>query len=63
MQGIYDYIPEQTVFLGYIMLQLFCSYNLWYSNAISHDTTLLSFTSAFSEVRAQCPIWLFSLVP
>jgi hypothetical protein len=29
MQDIYNYIPE-TVFLGYIVLQLFCSYNLWY---------------------------------
>jgi hypothetical protein len=29
MQGIYNYIPI-TVFLGYVMLQQFCVYNLCY---------------------------------
>jgi len=28
MQGIYIYIPEKTMFTGYAVLQLFCSYNL-----------------------------------
>jgi len=30
--GIYNYVPEKTVFLRYIVLQIFCSYNLWYIN-------------------------------
>ena len=30
MQGIYNYIPKQTTFLGYKVLQLFCIYNLCY---------------------------------
>jgi hypothetical protein len=28
MQGIYNYIPEKNMFLGYIVLQLFCIYNV-----------------------------------
>ena len=27
-QGVYIYIPEQTMFVGYIVLQLFCVYSL-----------------------------------
>jgi hypothetical protein len=30
MQGIYNYIPETNHVLGYVMLQLFCIYNLCY---------------------------------
>jgi hypothetical protein len=30
MRGIYHYIPEQTMFLGYTVLRLFCIYNLRY---------------------------------
>jgi len=29
-QGIYNYMPETTKFLGYIVLQLLCIYNLFY---------------------------------
>ena len=28
MQGINNYIPEKTMFIRYIVLQLFCIYNL-----------------------------------
>jgi hypothetical protein len=31
MQGIYNHILTQRVFLGYIVLQLFYRYNSWYS--------------------------------
>jgi hypothetical protein len=27
MQDIYNYITKQTMFLGYILFQLFCIYN------------------------------------
>jgi hypothetical protein len=30
MQGIYNYIPKQTMFLRYTVLQLFCIYSLCY---------------------------------
>ena len=30
MQGIYNYIPEKNMSLGYTVLQLFCIYNLCY---------------------------------
>jgi hypothetical protein len=31
MQRIYNYIPEKSMLLGYIVLQLFCSYNSWHT--------------------------------
>ena len=30
MQDVYNHIPETNVLLGYVVLQLSCSYNLWY---------------------------------
>jgi len=30
MQGIYSYIPETAMFLGHVVLQLYCIYNLCY---------------------------------
>lgn len=31
MQGIYHYTPKQTMCRGYVVPQLFCSYNLWHT--------------------------------
>ena len=36
-QGIYNYVNlKQTMMLGQIVLQLFCSYNLWYTINVSY---------------------------
>jgi hypothetical protein len=42
---------KETTFLGYTVLQLFCSY------------IFCTFTLRLSEVCVQCPLWLFSVVP
>jgi len=34
MQDIYNYIPETNLLLGYIVLQLCCSYNFWFPCSI-----------------------------
>jgi hypothetical protein len=52
MQGIYNYI-------GYIILQLFCSYNL--RDMLCHFPwlTYCAVTLALSAASMQCQIWLF----
>jgi hypothetical protein len=64
IQCIYIHIPKQTVFIGYIALQLFCSYNLWPMHVMLFDTIKPAyFKLVLSEVRVQCPARLFSVAP
>ena len=42
---------KETIFLGYTVLQLFCS------------CIFCTFTLRLSEVCVQCPLWLFSVAP
>ena len=54
---------RQTMSLGNTVLQLFCCFCLWclyhYLQCWIHCTFIL----VLFEVCAQCPIWLFSIVP
>jgi hypothetical protein len=62
MQGIYTYIPEtNNVPKEYNVAAIL---SLLFMVPISLVPALtLTFTSALSEVCAQCPIWQFSVVP
>jgi hypothetical protein len=61
-QGIYNYILE-TMFLGYIVLKVFCSYNLWHLECYFPRLIFYTFTTVPSEVRVHCPICPFFSVP
>ena len=39
IQDVYNHMPENTVFVRYIMLQLLCAYDVryMYFNSIFHD--------------------------
>jgi len=54
---------EQSVFLWYIMLQLFCGYSSYFMQCCSQWHTFCTFDTKLFEVGAQCPVWLFSVVP
>jgi hypothetical protein len=52
------------MFLGYVMLQLFCGYNLWYClcNAISIIKVLYFYTSTFRSMWAVLNMTVFCKV-
>ena len=54
---------KETVLLGYIVLQLFCIYNLCYTFCYQPCYMFCTLTLILSEVRLQCPIQLFFVVP
>jgi hypothetical protein len=61
VQDIYKYIPEKIMLLGYIALQLFCSYILW--NMYCYFPCMFCiFILVLSYTCVQCPVWLFSVV-
>jgi hypothetical protein len=63
MRNIYHYTHETTVFMGYIVLHLFYSCNLYSMHMMLLATiNVCNFVLVFSEVRVQCPVWLFSVV-
>jgi len=52
MQGIYTYIPETTMSLGYTVLQLFCCYYSW-SSLVPVLNLLYFYISTF---RSMCAV-------
>jgi hypothetical protein len=48
MQSIYNYITWKNMFLRHIVLQLFCSYNLWYMYCYFPWQMFSTFTLALS---------------
>jgi hypothetical protein len=52
MQGMYIYILKQTMFLGYIVLQLFCVYNCVMCNVISNIKYVLCLLLLLFHVNA-----------
>ena len=55
--------PRQTMSIGNTVLQPFCRYYLWCLYLWFVPWLCCTFTLALFEVRVQCPIWLFSVVP
>jgi hypothetical protein len=53
---------EQIMSLRYIMLYLFCVYNIWYMWCYFPWQAFCTSTLVLSEACAQCPVWLFSVV-
>ena len=54
---------KQTMFPGSTVLQQFCSYNSWHMYRYLPYWMFCTFTSAPSEVRVQCPVWLLHVLP
>ena len=54
---------KQTMFLGCIVLQLFCSYSSWYIYCFFSMLNLFAIPQYFPALRVHCPIWLFAAVP
>jgi hypothetical protein len=54
---------KKTVFLEYIMLQVFCGYNIWYMEFYFPWEKLCTFILLLHEACVLCPIWLFSVIP
>jgi hypothetical protein len=63
VQYVYNYVPEKTMFLGNTIVLMFYDYKLWYMQRYFSWQTLCVFTLVLSEVRVQCPVRLFSVVP
>ena len=54
---------KQTMFIGYIVLKLFCSHNLWHMYCYFQCWVFHAFTAALSKVCVHCQIWLSAVVP
>ena len=63
MLGVYNYIPETNHVSRVYILQLFCTYNLWYMWCYFPSWFFCTFTLLLSEVCVQCPLSLVSVVP
>ena len=62
MQGIYIYLPQNTMSLGNTVLQLFYSYSLWCVYRYFQNLVYRTSTRVLSEVCVPCPVCLFSVV-
>jgi len=60
-QGIYNYVPETNHIsrVTYVLLQLFCDYNLLYLHVMLFPMLNVLYIST-SRSSVQCTIWLFS---
>ena len=54
---------KQTIFLGYMVLPLFCGYNIWYMKCYFLCLMFCISTLVCSEVCVHCPVWMFSVLP
>ena len=50
---------KQIMFLGYTVLQLFCSYNLWYMYCYLHDEYFVFYISTFRIMYAAPSVAVF----
>jgi len=54
---------KKTMFIGYIVLKLVCSHNLWHRYCYFQCSVFHTFTSALSKVCVQCKIRLSAVAP
>jgi hypothetical protein len=54
---------KQPMFLGYIVLQLFCGYSSWHMYCYFPCYMFCTVTLILFRVCVPCQIWLFSVVP